>query len=451
MAPLNEITPNGITIQTYLEIVDELINGSDTVQGVKQIYGSDINVDSNTPDGQLLNIFALSKKDVLDLIVADYDSKDPDQAVGTALDAVAQLCGIFRKGGTYTETDVTVTTDRGLNLVGLDNPSESPYTIADGVGNQFQLIESASLISGANVLRFRAKDIGLIQVLPNTLIVPVTIVIGVVSVNNPTAASITGENQETDAQFRARRQRSVAVPSQGFLEGLRGGLLALEGMVEAAIYENNTSSLDSDDVPGHSIWVIVDGGTDDDVAETIYTYRNAGAGMKGGVSVTVEQVDGTFFVVYFDRADQQDLYIELDVASLSGSAIDSDALKEGLVEQYVLGIYEAADITSITALVKEINPDIVVQSAGVSADDVVFVDILRPTSKQSKFVVVEANITINVSASSSSSCRSSSSSSCRSSSSSSSCRSSSSSSSSRSSSSSSCRSSSSSSSSSSSA
>lgn len=424
----NKIDANGITIETYLQIIDSIVNGNSDVAGLKQIYGADINLDSNTPDGQLINIFALSKQDILQLIVQDYDSKDPDQAVGTALDALSQLCGIVRTGGTYTRVSMTITTDRSLNLNGQD--TVSPFTVSDGNGNLFQLITSASLISGANTLNFQAVNIGFIQVLANTIIIAVTVQLGVVSVNNPAVPYQIGENQETDSLLRVRRQKSVALPSQGSLQGLYGGLNTITGLVQAVIYENPNDTIDINTVPAHSIWVIVDGGSDQDVAQMIYKYRNLGCGMKGSQGVNVVQIDGSNFLIYFDRAIYQDLYVEFDLTSLSGGAIDYESVQKGLVNIYQLGIYEAADITSIASIVKEINPDLVVTNAGVSADNGTFYDILLPNTRQTKWVLTENHINIPNSSSSSSSCRSSSSScsssSCRSSSSSSSsCRSSS--------------------------
>ena len=93
----NLISGSGIQIQTYPDILNGIIYGTVEVPGLTQIYGADINTASNTPDGNLINIFALSKEDVLQLCVSIYDSFDPDQAVGIALDSIAQLCGIARK------------------------------------------------------------------------------------------------------------------------------------------------------------------------------------------------------------------------------------------------------------------------------------------------------------------------------------------------------------------
>lgn len=418
----NQIDGSGIQIQTFKEIVTDIVEGTSDVSGLKQIYGSDINIDSNTPDGQMINLFALSKKDILDLLVQIYNSKDPDQAVGIELDALCQLCGIQRKGGTYTEVEIVVNVDRSLNLNGQD--TSTPFTVKDANGNLFQLIESASLVSGNNTLEFKAVEIGFIQVLANTITTPETVILGVQTVNNPDVAYKIGEDQETDADLRIRRQKSVALASQGIAPSMIAGLNAIDGLLEAVVHENVTGSTDVDGIPGHAIWVIVDGGSDAEVADMIYTYRNAGCGMKGGTSVDVTQVDGTTFEILFDRAIYQDLRVFFHLTSIISGVIDNDAIKEGLAAKLSLGIYDPADVTTITSLIHEIDPNVIVSYCSVSGDGATWADSVYPTSKKHKFVLTEANIGIvssdgSSSSSSSSKSSSSSSSSCRSSSSSS--------------------------------
>ena len=421
----NQIDANGIQIQTYAEIVNDLINGNGQVLGFAQIYGSDINTASNTPDGQMINLFALAKEDILDLIVQDYDAKDPDQAVGVALDGLSQLCGIARQGGTYTRIAVVVTVSQDLNLNGLD--TSTPFTVSDANGNQFYLITSASLTTGANTLNFQSANIGFIQVLINTITIPITIIYGVVSVNNPTLAYQIGQNQETDAEFRARRQISTSMPSQGYLQSLLAGLNTITGLLEAKVYENITNAVDVNGVPAHSIWVIVDGGSSADVAEMIYKYRNAGCGMKGSYSYNITQVDGTEFTVYFDRAVYQTLYIEFDVFSISGATVDVASIITGL-QKWTFGIYAPADTTMLGTKIQEINPDYYIANEGLSTNGITYQDLIFPSLVYEKFVITPGSFKINgssSSSSSSSSSRSSSSSSRSSSSSSSSCRSSS--------------------------
>lgn len=390
----NVIDAAGIQIQTYSEIVIDIINGTPTVPGLVSIYGPDINVDSNTPDGQLINIFALAKLDIENFCVSIYDSFDPDQAVGVALDAISQLCGITRQGGTYTEVEVRVNVTGSFNLNGLD--TGTPYTISDANGNLFYLITTASVTTGNNDLNFRSASIGFIQILPNVLTVPVSIIAGVNTVNNPEAPYQVGANQETDAAFRLRRQNSTALPAQGFNQSLFGGLNTITGLEQAVIYENTTSS-PVDGVPGHSIWVIVNGGSDEDVANMIYLYRNAGCGMKGDEEVDVDQADGTTFTIKFDRAVDEDLFVQLTVESLSGGAVDDAALAAALAAQYILGIYEVATTTALIALINTINPDLLVTSAGVCATEMgSYTDSVLPTERINIWVLLADNIDITV-------------------------------------------------------
>lgn len=397
MSTQNIIDANGIQIESLADIINDIINGTPLVPGLIQIYGPDINVDSNTPDGQWINIFALSKMDIELLCLQIYASFDPMQAVGVSLDALCQLnsSSLVRKGGIYTEVAVTVNVNGSINLSGID--TSSPFTISDNNGNLFYLLVSATLTNGNNTLNFQSQRIGFIQVLPNTLTIPVSIIAGVNTVNNPASPYQVGSNQETDSQLRIRRAQSTAIPSQGFNQSLYGGLRQIDGLDQAVVYENDTNVTNADSVPGHSIWVIVDGGSDIDVANTIYTYRNAGCGMYGSTTVAITQVDGTTFDIKFTRAIDENLFVNLTVTSLSGGSIDATALATALAAQYVLTIYQIADITSITALVHSINPDALVQSAGVcDSSGGSFADSLLPTLKNNIWVLLSSNINITV-------------------------------------------------------
>ncbi len=388
----NVINASGITIETYAEIVSNIVNGTSSAPGMIQIYGTDINVASNSPDGQMINIYALSKQDILNLCVAIYDSFDPDQAVGVALDSLAQIAGLTRNAGVYTEVVVQVVVAANLNLNGQD--TSTPYTIQDATGNQFQLITSASLTTGSNSLNFIAVDIGFIQVLANTLTVPVTIVANVTSINNSTTPYQEGANQETDSNFRLRRQASTAFPAIGSLQSLYAGLASLSGIGDVAVYENTTNSTDGDGIPAHGIWVVCEAGTAAEIGATIYRYRNLGCPMAGSESVVITQIDGSTITMNYDIAVDQNLYMQFHAATIDGSSVDTAALKSAIVAQYLLGIYEPADISSITALIKEIDPNLVISSLGVSNVAAYYTTIKYPTVKKNKWVLATSRISI---------------------------------------------------------
>ncbi len=388
----NTIDANGISIETYAEIVSNIVNGTSSAPGLIQIYGTDINVASNSPDGQMVNIYALSKQDILNLCVSIYDAFDPDQAVGIALDSLAQLAGLARLPGVYTQVAIDVVVAANLNLSGQD--TTTPFTIQDSTGNQFQLITSASLTTGTNSLLFQAVNIGYLQVLANTIIVLVTIVANVTSVNNPSTPMQVGANQETDANFRLRRQASTAFPAEGALQGLYGGLASISGVGYVAVYENTTNVADGDGIPAHGIWVVCQAGLAADIGNAIYTYRNLGCPMAGSQSVVITQVDGSTITMNYDLSVDQNLYIQFHAAAIDGSSIDTTALKNAIVSNYLLGIYQPADISTLTALIKVLDPNLVISSAGVSNVAAYYTTIKYPTVKKNRWVLAASRISI---------------------------------------------------------
>ena len=161
---VNALTPLGLVINTLTEIVANLNTGMQT------IYGSDINVDSNSPDGQLINIYAQVAEDILELIQDVYNSFTVDSAYGTVLDQRVAINGITRRQGTFTTTPVSITVNQALTLTGLDalvaDPTAVPFTVQDNANNKFQLVTTHVFGSaGSASLTFQAVDIGQVEVL----------------------------------------------------------------------------------------------------------------------------------------------------------------------------------------------------------------------------------------------------------------------------------------------
>jgi uncharacterized phage protein gp47/JayE len=390
----NAIDSSGLTIQTTPEIIAEILDGAPGYPGMRQIYGADINVDANSPDGQMVNIVAQAKTDVLELSQQIYNSFDPDKAVGTSLDARCAINGVLRNPGTQTIQNVLVTTDRAVTLPGLDT-SVTPFTVADTSGNQYQLVSTFAFTGAASTsLVFKAVLIGAVSSLPNTIISIVTVTLGVIAVNNPTTYTTLGLVEETDYALRIRRQKSVALPSQGYLEGLIGALLDTTGVTEAMVYENDTNSTDANGIPGHSIWCIVRGGVNPGIANAIYVKRNAGCGMKGSVVVPVLQVDGSFFPVKFDRPTLQNLYISFNIVAVTGS-VDASFIRNQILSLLTYTIAQPAVASEITALVEGIAPNGSISAMGVSSDGSSYVSLLATSAINNLWALASARIIIN--------------------------------------------------------
>lgn len=396
----NEVTITGLVTKTQAELVAE------NTAALQAIYGTDINLEPSTPDGQEMMIRIQAVLDLLDLVRQVYNGFDPDNAIGATLDQRVALNGIQRKGGTFSLTDITIVTTASCILYGLNDASTQPvYTIADNEGNRWQLLTTVELtIPGTYVEQFRAVVPGAQLTTINTINVPVTVVLGVQSVNNPTpiSANDVGITEESDAALRVRRQKSVALGSQGYYAGLLAALNNIEGVDSAFIIENDTDAT-VDTVPSHSIWVIIDStDTDptstegDEIAQAIYTKRNAGCGMKGDAINIITQVDGSLFVVRWDYVVSEDLYIKFTVSSLNGTnAPDIVSIRAGLVADFVPGVNAQVNINDLATVVQSIDPNTLVTSSGFSlTSGGSFTPTLSPSAQNKQFHVTSPDIII---------------------------------------------------------
>lgn len=384
----NSFDENGLQIISQNEMVENLTDSFQT------IYGQDINVDSNSPDGQIINIFSQALEDFYELLEQVYTSFDPDQAIGVVLDQRCAINGIQRKGGTYTYVNIEVTADRSVTLNGIDvYPVADAYTISDTEGNQFVLTTTSSIPAGTSALTFRAVNVGNTEVLPNTITVPVTIILGVTGVNNPSGALSQGVDQETDAELRERRRKSLTISNQGYTDGLLSALLNIQDVTSANVYQNRSGATDADGIPGHSIWVVVRGGTNAEIGAVMNEKVAGGVGMKGSTSVAVQQSDGSFDTYYFDRPTSQLLYADIEITPLNGQVIDTDALKSQIVSYFNFSPNETVDSSSIICYIKSIQDNVAV-TCQISTDNSNWGAIATPSTKDKYFYFSTSSITI---------------------------------------------------------
>ena len=224
----NSLGPTGLTTSTQQELLAYFTTAYQT------IYGSDINLESDTADGQVINIYIQAILDIENLLTQIFNSFDPDNAVGVVLDQRVAINGIQRLAGTFSLTNITLVLTQSVNLYGLDQSANAVYTVSDNAGNQWNLINTQLGVGPSTstglIFAFQAAIPGVVLTTPNTINVPVTIVLGVSSINNPTVATSIGINEETDAALRVRRLQSVSNASQGYLYGLLGTLENINGV-----------------------------------------------------------------------------------------------------------------------------------------------------------------------------------------------------------------------------
>ena len=335
------------------------------------VYGNNIRLSSDTPDGQIINIQAQAKRDILEKILQVYNSLDPDLAIGTALDRIAAFNNIQRKAESKTRIGISIASDGTLTLEGQE--SDNPFTIRDSTNqNEFELVEGFSF-NGASSRFFEAKEFGPIPAIPSSsdieIVTPNRNIRLINLSHNLLFPTTIGSNEESDFDFRQRRRDSILVNALGFSDSLRAELLNIEGINFARVYENTTSVTDASGIPPHSIWVIVNrpsaGITS--IAEAIYSKRVPGIGMKGDQSINLPEVDGQTFTARFDYTQDEDVFIEIDgVRNDMSVERKTDDITEALDDQLKAPIGGSINSNEITCITTPADSNYVVSNSNFS-------------------------------------------------------------------------------------
>lgn len=390
---LNE---NGLTISTANEIRDAL------VEGFKNIYGADLILDSNTSDGQIIDIFTQAGADIRELIREIYNSCNPDLCRGQVQDIRYRINNLFRKGGTFTIVPITMEITQTVTLQGLDadynDVNATAFGFSDDGGQQYYLIDSVTLSAGTYTKPFRAAVLGDIQPTIGTITNPITIVKGVKSGINNSAPTSYGINQETDVEFATRRQQSVGERGQNSIDSMKAQLLELDGVSESFVYQNNNDITDSDDILPHYIWVIVEGGANAEIASVIYG-NIGGAGCKGDIEIDVPTTSGQTFRARFDRSVAIPLYIRFDLQeTVIDTIFDIDGIKNYIVENLKYSINELAETSKPTEIARQaidVNGGAgVPANLEISTDGVTWKTYIPSTNKKNVFTIDSTRIEI---------------------------------------------------------
>ena len=389
----NEINENGIVTDDVTTTIEKLTTD------FKGIYGNDINVSQSTPDGQLINIAAQAKTDTLELATQLYNMFNPLTARGRVQDNLYALVGLKRKAVQFTFVEVNVTTTGSCILQGLDNNAESltatGYTVSDQIGNNFILLNTQYINeAGTYLLEFRAEKAGAIEVLPNTITNMVSVIVNVASVNNPAVQYITGQYEETDAEFALRFAKSRRVNAKGTDDGLKAELLNLNLVTDAYVHDNRGDTTDASGTAGHTFWTIVEGGVNADIANVIYANLTDGVGMRGTVTVDVTKQNGNTETIKFDRPSYQDLYVKFSLINKGSGTVDQAALKTYLISHLSTGIYANIDTLQVTNVIQAYSSDLIPYDLTVSDDGTNWAEYVTPQNYNYKFRLTAENITI---------------------------------------------------------
>lgn len=315
-----QITDTGISAPAYSDIYASL------QASVKAIYGTDVYIDPDSQDGQLLAIVAKAQYDANATAIATYNSLSPATSQGVALSNNVKLNGIARLVASNSTATVTLTGTVGTVI--------SNGIVQDISGNNWNLPASVTIpLAGSINVTATAASAGAITAGVGEINKIQTPTLGWQSVTNAASASV-GAPVETDAALRQRQTLAVALPSLTVLDGLLGAVKSLLTVSEAVGYNNDTNATDANGLPAHSISLVVNGGADADIARTIFDKKGPGVATYGTTNVTVVDSGGNSNAIHFFRPTQATILVAVTVHPLTSgwTTTIGDSLKQAIVD-----------------------------------------------------------------------------------------------------------------------
>lgn len=345
------VDSTGLHIPTYNDILEDMI------AAMKQIYGDDIYLDNSSPDYQLLSIFALKQSDTLQAMAYAYNARSPETAIGASLDSVVKLNGIKRKTASQSTCQVKITGTPFTQIV--------DGAVRDRAGLTWDLPSSVVIdSSGMTYTVATCRTAGAVSALAGDISQIETPTYGWVSVTNEVAA-VLGNAQETDAQLRERQTISTANPSQTMLDGTKGAIAALKNVSRYAVYENDTnvSSVTDDNpygLPAHSVTCVVEGGTDEDVAEAIFLHKGIGCYTNGDVEVQYTDQNDYINRVRFFRPVYKDIFVKVVIKKYTGYISTMTVKVREAVYNYLAALTIGSDVSAsvLSNIITDCNPSL---------------------------------------------------------------------------------------------
>jgi uncharacterized phage protein gp47/JayE len=295
--------------------------------GFRTIYGTDINTDPDSPDGQLIGLIAQIKTDLEELAESIYKALDPEAASGVWLEQRVAYAGLTRRQARYSYLRNTILTGTPRTLI----PAGAVLT--DPHHRRWVLVADTTLNeNGSAQADLRSEALGAFPLPAQTELTLETLFLGWRSAQSSQAAEV-GEEEETDAELRRRFFISRAKAAQNSVDGMIVKLLQLADVRQAVCLENDTDRTDANEVPARSLNIIVEGGSDAEIAQVIFENKTAGTGLRGVVQTHILDNKGMARTIRFDRPAVVACAAYLEVRrNAHFTAVDVEAIKATLTK-----------------------------------------------------------------------------------------------------------------------
>jgi uncharacterized phage protein gp47/JayE len=300
---------------------------TDKNAAVKSVLGDNLNLSPESPDGQINGVYSESDAALWELAEACYNAFAPSKASGNTLSDLVEINGITREPAIASTVTLTITGTNGTLI-----PAGSLVSTSDG-SSEFATDANATISGGSISVAATSTSVGPVEATSGTLTVIESPITGWDTVNNASDA-IVGQNEETDADLRARRKLSVARASKATVDTILAELLQVIGVQSAFIFENDTDVVDpTTGTPANSFQCVVQGGADADVASAIFNEKPVGISTFGSTTTGVLDSQGVNHNINYTRPTDVPIYVIVNLTTNSDYPPDGDDLiKQNIVD-----------------------------------------------------------------------------------------------------------------------
>lgn len=368
----NLIDDNGLDIVGYQDLRAE------KVEQYKTEFGDDIKTTVDSVFGQQISISTQNENNLISLISTLLTTFDPNAANGEILSRLAVIMNKRRNEAVKSSVVVDVTTDA--------NGATIPIGFIVSNSSNIEFITTTSLIIAPSTtaqMTFTAVSDGAIVASSGTLSVIKTPVFGVGSTNNPDDA-VVGRDRESDAELRGRMLRTSS-NSNGTLSGIFTALSEVDGVTFVNVIENNTNVVFANGQKAHTVFPIIENGSDDEIAQALITKGAAGGigyveqGDIAGVTISsatfIDPISSQIYTAHWARPVDKRVYCDIQVKKLADYPANGSDLIKTAVNEWVTKYGEVGTTFYASFIYDAIN------SIGGLAIETVFVgDTISPVT-----------------------------------------------------------------------
>lgn len=360
------ITSTGVIVPNTSEIKKNIESF------LKQQFGSDINLEPETPQGVLVTALTLALDNSVRNNAMLANQINPAIAGGIFLDSLSALFGAERIERTRSVINSVKLTGRPLTTI----PAKSKAR--NSTNDLFETVYPVVLNeNGLAFVDMRATEYGPIECGAGDLDSIATSVLGWEKVFNETSA-ILGRDEESDASLSQKRTLTLAKNNISVNEAIISSLYELEGVHSLSYIENFTNKdqvIRGMNVAARTIYTCVYGGIKEEIAKVLKDNKTLGAGYTGTEEVSIiDEFSDQEYVVKFDRPSIVNLFAKVTVKS---GAADTKSLIPDVIERFGKGELEidrgflvGSDVSAfeIASAINFVDSHVFVRDVQVSKD-----------------------------------------------------------------------------------